>query len=348
MERVKLYIGGLSLGTEKDALYEHFSKYGKVKDAFVIRKGDNGIVRKFGFVEFFDVSLAEKALQENHVIRGKTVDVRIAAPRFEQHHNMQHQYKTKKIFVGGLSAKVTDDDFKNYFEKFGNITDVVVIDDSTGRRRGFGFITFDSEEAVDSVMRNNFHVVKEKTVEVKRAIPKERIGYNYNDNNSKNRRNGYNNGVFAGRDSDWSNHYIYFPFYSPPNYGYYGPVFFHGYADSYPYAGSYPYGATTFGGYSHEDYSGVSYGNSTGSPWYTGRSMSPYGNSGIYPAYMTSVAAGYMDATAGGYYDLMRPISNEDQNQDVNIDMEQMVANTLEGQTADNDSSGITGNYDVR
>lgn len=60
--------------------------------------------------------------------------------------------RTKKIFVGGLASSVTEDDFRKYFEQFGNITDVVVMyDHQTQRPRGFGFITFDTEEAVEQV-----------------------------------------------------------------------------------------------------------------------------------------------------------------------------------------------------
>ena len=82
--------------------------------------------------------------------------------------------RTKKIFVGGLSSTVTETDFRNYFEQFGLITDVVVMyDHGTQRPRGFGFITYESEDAVDRVLLKTFHELKEKRVEVKRAVPKD-------------------------------------------------------------------------------------------------------------------------------------------------------------------------------
>lgn len=91
--------------------------------------------------------------------------------------------KTKKIFVGGLSANLTEDDFKLYFQNFGRITDVVVMHDNvTHRPRGFGFITFDSEDSVEEVMKKNFHELCGKLVEVKRAVPKE-VSSNINNDN---------------------------------------------------------------------------------------------------------------------------------------------------------------------
>jgi len=45
----------------------------------------------------------------------------------------------------------------------------------THKSRGFGFIIFDSEQAVDNVCAEAQHVIDGKVVEVKRAIPRSRI-----------------------------------------------------------------------------------------------------------------------------------------------------------------------------
>ncbi|KAJ6890401.1 hypothetical protein NC651_024031 [Populus alba x Populus x berolinensis] len=81
---------------------------------------------------------------------------------------------TKKIFVGGLPPTLNEDGFRQYFEAFGFVTDVVIMyDQSTQRPRGFGFISFDTEDAVDRVLQRTFHDLNGKQVEVKRALPKE-------------------------------------------------------------------------------------------------------------------------------------------------------------------------------
>ena len=52
-----------------------------------------------------------------------------------------------KIFVGGLSWGTDSDGLKDAFEKFGTVSEAIVITDKyTGRSRGFGFVTFDSSE----------------------------------------------------------------------------------------------------------------------------------------------------------------------------------------------------------
>lgn len=56
--------------------------------------------------------------------------------------------------------------FKEYFAQFGTIEDVVVMyDQATNRPRGFGFVTFESEEAVDRVFQvGDMHELQDKKV----------------------------------------------------------------------------------------------------------------------------------------------------------------------------------------
>ncbi|XP_045506239.1 RNA-binding protein Musashi homolog Rbp6 isoform X2 [Colias croceus] len=51
----------------------------------------------------------------------------------------------------------------------------MLMDQQTKRHRGFGFVTFHSEEAVERVCDIHFHTIKNKKVECKRAQPKEAV-----------------------------------------------------------------------------------------------------------------------------------------------------------------------------
>ncbi len=60
---------------------------------------------------------------------------------------------SKRIFVGGLAWATDDDALREAFEAFGEVTDAKVITDrETGRSRGFGFVTFASNEAMTEAM----------------------------------------------------------------------------------------------------------------------------------------------------------------------------------------------------
>lgn len=182
MESGKVFVGGISWDTNDDRLREYFQAFGDVVEAVVMKDRTTGRARGFGFVIFADPSIAEKVVKEKHIIDGRTVEAKKAVPRDDQHVNRTNgsiqgspsPARTKKIFVGGLASSVIESDFKKYFDQFGTITDVVVMyDHITLRPRGFGFITYDSEEAVDKVLYKTFHELNGKRVEVKRAVPRE-------------------------------------------------------------------------------------------------------------------------------------------------------------------------------
>lgn len=54
----------------------------------------------------------------------------------------------KKLFVGGLSWGTKEDTLKSVCERYGTVQEAVIVNDrETGRSRGFGFVTFEDEDA---------------------------------------------------------------------------------------------------------------------------------------------------------------------------------------------------------
>ncbi|XP_005190452.1 ribonucleoprotein RB97D [Musca domestica] len=78
----------------------------------------------------------------------------------------------RKLFLGGLSQNSTEDSLRAFYQKFGEVIDVTIRRDATGRSRGFGFITFFDEACVDKAQTARPHIVDGKTIDSKRVIAK--------------------------------------------------------------------------------------------------------------------------------------------------------------------------------
>jgi len=86
----------------------------------------------------------------------------------------KEEEQSRKLFVGGLSFDTTDESLRLYFEKYGQITDCVVIKcNETGKSKGFGFVTYETEDEADKCMDERPHHVNNRKIDVKRAVSRE-------------------------------------------------------------------------------------------------------------------------------------------------------------------------------
>ncbi|XP_072038465.1 uncharacterized protein [Amphiura filiformis] len=78
-----------------------------------------------------------------------------------------------KMFVGGIKQDTTDEDFKEYFSKYGELTDCVLMkDQNTNRPRGFGFIRYKDQDDVRKVLEDSPHFLKGKRIDPKQCLPR--------------------------------------------------------------------------------------------------------------------------------------------------------------------------------
>ena len=93
------------------------------------------------------------------------------------------------IYVSNLGFDIQDDDLKNLFTAYGEVTSSKIINDrETGRSRGFGFVEMpDDHAASNAIEQLNGASVKGRPVSVVEARPKDdsaksgnRSGFNRN------------------------------------------------------------------------------------------------------------------------------------------------------------------------
>jgi len=78
-----------------------------------------------------------------------------------------------KLFVGGLSWNLKDEDLKTAFAEMGEVVEAVIImDRDTGKSKGFGFVTMKTpEEAKKAITELNGKELDGKSITVGEARP---------------------------------------------------------------------------------------------------------------------------------------------------------------------------------
>ncbi|KAK7389715.1 hypothetical protein VNO78_24990 [Psophocarpus tetragonolobus] len=76
----KVFVGGLAWETPKDALKDHFEKYGEILEAVIISDKHTGKSKGYGFVTFKEAEAAKKACEDSAtlVINGRRANCNLA------------------------------------------------------------------------------------------------------------------------------------------------------------------------------------------------------------------------------------------------------------------------------
>jgi len=163
----KIFVGGLAWEFKNEDLTEYFSTFGTVKDVTIKTDFATGNPRGFGFVVFDAKDAVDRVVaQKAHAIKGKKIDPK----------KITEKEKIRKIFVGGVSLDIPEEEVKTHFEQFGAIEEIVFpTNKETKQRKGFCFITFVDPECCDAACskQNQKQQVGSKMVDVKKAVPQD-------------------------------------------------------------------------------------------------------------------------------------------------------------------------------
>lgn len=183
-----LIVLGLPWKTTDKELREYFEPFGELLMAQVKKDPKSGLSKGFGFIRFTEYESQVKVVSSRHCIDGRWCDVRIPMSKDGFGGEQRNLEFNRKIFIGRLTADITYDDLKEYFEKYGEISDIFV----PKPFRGFAFVTFQEINVAQSLCGED-HIIKGISVHVSNAVPKVEISSqtSYNTNSSKHQQHGY-------------------------------------------------------------------------------------------------------------------------------------------------------------
>ena len=78
------------------------------------------------------------------------------------------------LYIGNLAYDVTENDLRNAFSEFGEVSSVKIITDKfSGRPKGFGFVEMpDNSEADQAIKALNGKVLNGRSIKVNQAKPR--------------------------------------------------------------------------------------------------------------------------------------------------------------------------------
>eukprot|EP00252_Welwitschia_mirabilis_P000999 TRINITY_DN10984_c0_g1_i1.p1 TRINITY_DN10984_c0_g1~~TRINITY_DN10984_c0_g1_i1.p1 ORF type:complete len:472 (-),score=109.05 TRINITY_DN10984_c0_g1_i1:112-1527(-) len=143
-----VYVGNVHSNVTEALLAEIFSSIGPLEGCKLIRKEKSS----YGFVDYYDHRVAANAiltLNGRHIF-GQPIKVNWAFTSGQREDTTGHF----SIFVGDISAEVTDANLYACFSIYPSISDARVMwDQKSGRSRGFGFVSFRNQQDAENAIK---------------------------------------------------------------------------------------------------------------------------------------------------------------------------------------------------
>ncbi|KAG5889548.1 hypothetical protein JTB14_024956 [Gonioctena quinquepunctata] len=161
-----LIVLGLPWKTTEQELREYFEAFGEVLMAQVKKDMKTQESKGFGFIRFASYESQMRVLAQRHLIDGRWCDVKLPNSK-----EGSVQQAPCKVFVGRVTEDLSEEDLRDYFSKFGEVTDVFI----PKPFRAFSFVRFLDPEVAQSLCGDD-HIIKGVSVHVSNAAPKTRGG----------------------------------------------------------------------------------------------------------------------------------------------------------------------------
>ncbi|KAL9617299.1 MAG: hypothetical protein Q9160_007879 [Pyrenula sp. 1 TL-2023] len=158
-----VFIKNLDTAIDNKALHDTFAAFGNILSCKVAQD-EAGNSKGYGFVHYETAEAASQAikqvngmlLNDKKVFVGHHIAKKDRQSKFEE---MKANFTN--IYVKNIDYDVTDDEFRELFEKYGEVTSASIARSDEGKSRGFGFVNYidheDAAKAVDELNDKDFH-----------------------------------------------------------------------------------------------------------------------------------------------------------------------------------------------
>ncbi|XP_060080207.1 CUGBP Elav-like family member 2 isoform X4 [Ylistrum balloti] len=153
-DAIKMFVGQIPRSMDESDLKKMFEEFGPVFQLNVLRDKGTGQSKGCCFVTFFTRKAALDAQNALHNIKTMA----------GMHHPIQmkpadseKRNEERKLFVGMVSKKCTENDVRMMFAPFGTIEDCTVLRDQNGQSKGCAFVTYANRQSAQNAIKSTHH-----------------------------------------------------------------------------------------------------------------------------------------------------------------------------------------------
>lgn len=165
-QSLTVFVGGIPFSTDEEALQADFEECGKVADVQLI-KDDWGRNRGFGYITYEDEAGVLNVLKwDGEDYGGRTLKVQRTGNRVDKSKTGYVDHSNHlEVFVTGLPADTSEETLRQKFTACGDIKRLNLPTRSTGKCKGFAWISFEAEESMKKALLLNGQGHSKLTVE---------------------------------------------------------------------------------------------------------------------------------------------------------------------------------------
>ncbi len=157
-----VFIKNLDVAIDNKALHDTFAAFGNILSCKVAQD-ETGASKGYGFVHYETDEAAAQAIKHVNgmLLNEKKVYVGYHIPKKDRQSKFEEMKANfTNIYVKNISPDVSDDEFRDLFAKYGDVTSSSLARDNEGKSRGFGFVNFtthtSASQAVDELNNLDF------------------------------------------------------------------------------------------------------------------------------------------------------------------------------------------------
>lgn len=153
--KTKIFVSNLSSSITEKELTDLFAPYGTIVSCFIPLDTIKNKPRGFAHIQYDTPEAAEKAIKalKGYDFQGSKLYVKHHFSKYDKAANIvEHKANFTNIYVKNIDRQVTEDQFRQLFEKYGTVVSLSLPLDDENLSRGFGFVNYEThEQAVAAV-----------------------------------------------------------------------------------------------------------------------------------------------------------------------------------------------------